>query len=209
MARIALSKSAQQRERQNLQMYQRFLPSLDLKRRQLMGEQTRAQEALSQAQIQVASLMSDIAGNIPMLANQGIDLEALVGIDSVQLGEENVVGVRLPVLEKVNTRVRDYSLMAKPHWVDAVADRLVQFLELKIQIQAHVERVRLLDHAIRRTTQRVNLFAKVLIPGARRHIKRIQIFLADTERAAVVRSKIAKRRNAQMADQLETAEGAL
>lgn len=209
MARIALSKSAQQRERQNLQMYQRFLPSLDLKRRQLMGEQTRAQEALSQAQIQVASLMSDIAGNIPMLANQGIDLEALVGIDSVQLGEENVVGVRLPVLEKVNTRVRDYSLMAKPHWVDAVADRLVQFLELKIQIQAHVERVRLLDHAIRRTTQRVNLFDKVLIPGARRHIKRIQIFLADTERAAVVRSKIAKRRNAQMADQLGTAEGAL
>jgi V/A-type H+-transporting ATPase subunit D len=209
MARIALSKSAQQRERQNLQMYQRFLPSLDLKRRQLMGEQTRAQEALSQAQIQVASLMSDIAGNIPMLANQGIDLEALVGIDSVQLGEENVVGVRLPVLEKVNTRVRDYSLMAKPHWVDAVSDRLVQFLELKIQIQAHVERVCLLDHAIRRTTQRVNLFDKVLIPGARRHIKRIQIFLADTERAAVVRSKIAKRRNAQMADQLGTAEGAL
>jgi len=209
MARIALSKSAQQRERQNLQMYQRFLPSLDLKRRQLMGEQTRAQEALSQAQIQVASLMSDIAGNIPMLANQGIDLEALVGIDSVQLGEENVLGVRLPVLEKVNTRVRDYSLMAKPHWVDAVADRLVQFLELKIQIQAHVERVRLLDHAIRRTTQRVNLFDKVLIPGARRHIKRIQIFLADTERAAVVRSKIAKRRNAQMADQLGTAEGEL
>lgn len=209
MARIALSKSAQQRERQNLQMYQRFLPSLDLKRRQLMGEQTRAQEALSQAQIQVASLMSDIAGNIPMLANQGIDLEALVGIDSVQLGEENVVGVRLPVLEKVNTRVRDYSLMAKPHWVDAVADRLVQFLELKIQIQVHVERVRLLDHAIRRTTQRVNLFDKVLIPGARRHIKRIQIFLADTERAAVVRSKIAKRRNPQMADQVGTAEGAL
>lgn len=209
MARIALSKSAQQRERQNLQMYQRFLPSLDLKRRQLMGEQTRAQEALSQAQIQVASLMSDMAGNIPMLANQGIDLEALVGIDSVQLGEENVLGVRLPVLEKVNTRVRDYSLMAKPHWVDAVADRLVQFLELKIQIQVHVERVRLLDHAIRRTTQRVNLFDKVLIPGARRHIKRIQIFLADTERAAVVRSKIAKRRNAQMADQLGTAEGAL
>jgi V/A-type H+-transporting ATPase subunit D len=209
MARIALSKSAQQRERQNLQMYQRFLPSLDLKRRQLMGEQTRAQEALSQAQIQVASLMSDMAGNIPMLANQGIDLEALVGIDSVQFGEENVVGVRLPVLEKVNTRVRDYSLMAKPHWVDAVADRLVQFLELKIQIQVHVERVRLLDHAIRRTTQRVNLFDKVLIPGARRHIQRIQIFLADTERAAVVRSKIAKRRNAQMADQLGTAEGAL
>lgn len=209
MARIALSKSAQQRERQNLQMYQRFLPSLDLKRRQLMGEQTRAQEALSQAQIQVASLMSDIAGNIPMLANQGIDLEALVGIDSVQLGEENVLGVRLPVLEKVNTRVRDYSLMAKPHWVDAVADRLVQFLELKIQIQVHVERVRLLDHAIRRTSQRVNLFDKVLIPGARRHIKRIQIFLADTERAAVVRSKIAKRRNPQMADQVGTAEGAL
>jgi V/A-type H+-transporting ATPase subunit D len=50
---------------------------------------------------------------------------------------------------------------------------------------------------VRRITQRVNLFEKVLIPNAKRDIARIQIFLSDVERAAVVTSKIAKAKRAQ------------
>lgn len=196
MARLALSKNALQRERQNLQMYERFLPSLDLKRRQLMAEQSRAQEALSQARIRMAKLIPDTGTSIPMLANMDIKIGKLVQIESVEMTEENVVGVKLPVLENVIIKMEEYSLLARPHWVDAVADRLHQILELKIQIQVHSERVLRLDRAIRRTTQRVNLFDKVLIPQAKKHIQRIQIFLADTERAAVVRSKIAKGRHA-------------
>jgi len=195
MAQLALSKSALQRERQNLKMYERFLPSLDLKRRQLMAEQSRAHEALSQAEKQVATLVPDTGKNIPMLANKDIEIGKLVQIESVQMGEENVVGVKLPVLEKVVTKMEEYAFLAKPHWVDAVAERLGKILEMKIQIQVLSERVLRLDQAIRRTTQRVNLFDKVLIPGARKHIQHIQIFLADTERAAVVRSKIAKGRH--------------
>lgn len=198
MAHVALSKSALQRERQNLRMYERFLPSLDLKRRQLMAEQSRVQEALSQAETQVATLVPDVGKSIPMLANPDIAIGSLVQIESIQIGEENVVGVKLPVLEKVITKMEKYALLAKPHWVDAVADRLREVLELKIRIQVEAERVLRLDHAIRRTTQRVNLFDKVLIPGAKKHIQRIQIFLSDTERAAVVRSKIAKGRHEQV-----------
>ena len=51
--------------------------------------------------------------------------------------------------------------------------------------------------AVRRVTQRVNLFEKVLIPNAKQNIARIQIFLSDVERAAVVTSKIAKAKRAQ------------
>jgi V/A-type H+-transporting ATPase subunit D len=195
MARLALSKNALQRERQNLKMYERFLPSLDLKRRHLMAEQSRTQEALFQAETQVATLVPDTGISIPMLANKDIEIGRLVQIESVQMGEENVVGVKLPVLEKVITKMEEFALLAKPHWVDAVADRLRQILELKIQIQVETERLLRLDQAIRRTTQRVNLFDKVLIPGASKHIQRIRIFLADTERGAVVRSKIAKGRH--------------
>ena len=49
-----------------------------------------------------------------------------------------------------------------------------------------------LNDAVRRITQRVNLFEKVLIPQAEENIQRIRIFLSDAERTAVVRSKIAK-----------------
>ena len=58
-------------------------------------------------------------------------------------------------------------------------------------------RLELLDEAVRTITQRVNLFDKVLIPRAQANIKRIRIFLADGERAAVVRAKIAKAKRAK------------
>ena len=43
-------------------------------------------------------------------------------------------------------------------------------------------------------TQRFNLFDKVLIPRTRTNIRKISIYLADAERAGVVKSKIAKRK---------------
>jgi len=75
------------------------------------------------------------------------------------------------------------------------------FINLAVQVET--ERVRRLERADRRITQRINLFEKILIPGAQENIRRIRIFLGDAEMAAVVRSKIAKgiherkRRNAE------------
>jgi V/A-type H+-transporting ATPase subunit D len=63
-------------------------------------------------------------------------------------------------------------------------------------MQVELRRLALLDEAVRTITQRVNLFDKVLIPQTRDNIRRIQIYLADGERAAVVRAKIAKGKRA-------------
>jgi V/A-type H+-transporting ATPase subunit D len=65
-------------------------------------------------------------------------------------------------------------------------------LELKIRLKVDKKRVEILQQAVKKVTQRVNLFDKVLIPRAQRNIRKIRIFLSDTERAAVVRAKITK-----------------
>lgn len=127
-----------------------------------------------------------------MLANREIDLSGLVRVESIQIEEENVVGVKLPVLGRVGFAVEHYSMLAKPHWVDVLVEELQGMVELRARVEVAKERVRRLERAVRRVTQRVNLFEKVLIPAAKENIKRIQTFLADTERAAVVRSKITK-----------------
>ncbi|KPK62430.1 MAG: ATP synthase subunit D, partial [Gemmatimonas sp. SG8_38_2] len=62
------------------------------------------------------------------------------------------------------------------------------------RIQVAAERVRILQRAERRITQRVNLFEKILIPRTQKNILRIQIWLGDMERAAVVQAKLAKAR---------------
>ena len=78
----------------------------------------------------------------------------------------------------------------------AAVSATASFIVLNTGTPRHYERIKRLDHAIRRTTQRLNLFDKVLIPRAKENIKRIKIYLSDMETAAVVRSKIAKRKRA-------------
>jgi len=192
MAKLVLSKSGLQKQREDLKLYQRVLPSLDLKRMQLMGALKHAQEQLSEAEAEVARLNQRVAEQLPMLADREIDVSGLVQVDAIRIVEENLVGVKLPALEEVMCKVSEYSMLAKPHWVDMLVDQLKQMVEQKTRVQVAADRVRLLEQAVRRITQRVNLFEKILIPTAKINIKKIQIYLADAERAAVVRSKITK-----------------
>ena len=197
MATVALNKASLHRERSALARYRRFLPSLDLKRRQLMADLAAARATLAAREREAGEHGEGVGEGLPMLANEDIDLGGLVRVAEVRLGEENRLGARLPVLEGVAFAERGYGLLARPHWVDAVVAELKRAAELRLRLRVDRERVRRLEFAVRRTTQRVNLFDKVLIPTARRNIKRIEIALADAERAAVVRSKIAKAKHAQ------------
>ena len=202
MAKLKLSKSALAQERSQLKLYERTLPSLDLKRRQLSVELTRAKRTLAEARQAVAELESNIGDQLPMLANHDIELSGLVEMTDFELIEENVVGVRLPLLQRIHCTVADYSLLAKPAWVDVLVERLKDAAEQRTQVLVAAERVRILQYQEKRVTQRVNLFDKILIPTAKRNIQRIQIFLGDAERAAVVRSKIAKAKQARQRNTL-------
>ncbi len=193
MAKLALSKSGLQKQRDDMRLYERVLPSLDLKRMQISGELKRARQQLFEAEVEVQKLYDRVAEQLPMLANRRIDVSGLVQVESFRIEEENLVGVKLPKLVEVKCQVSKYSLLAKPHWVDMLVDQLKQMVEQRTKVQVAAERVRILEQAVRRITQRVNLFDKILIPTARKNIQKIQIYLADAERAAVVRSKITKR----------------
>jgi V/A-type H+-transporting ATPase subunit D len=192
MEKVALNKSALQKERDKLKLYERLLPSLDLKRRQLSLELGRARAELTKRRTEFESMESRAAEQLPMLADIEKDLTGFVRIDSVQLDEENIVGVRLPILAEVACTTSNYSMLAYPYWVDVLVERLKEMAERQIGLHVLEERVRRLQIALRRITQRVNLFEKILIPNTKKTIHQIQIYLGDAERSAVVRSKIAK-----------------
>jgi len=192
MARLALNKSSLTRQTRQLKSYQEFLPSLDLKRRQLIQEYSKARRLLSETQEQLKRLEPLVAERLPMLSGERVALRGMVKLRGVDLGEENVMGTRLPQLEGVHFDLHDYGLLGKPHWVDNAVAFLKQALTLRVEVQVAERRLQLLGEAVRTITQRVNLFDKVLIPRTRAHIKKIRIYLSDGERAAVVRSKLAK-----------------
>jgi V/A-type H+-transporting ATPase subunit D len=194
MARLKLSKASLQQERTKLKLYEKLLPSLELKRRQLVIELDKARKAYGAAREEVEHLQARVGTELPMLANTEIDLKGLVKMTAFDLEQENVVGVRLPLLVQVECQVAEYSLLAKPVWVDALVERLRDVAEARTRIQVAAERVRILTRAERRITQRVNLFERILIPRTQKNIQRIQIWLGDQERAAVIQAKLAKAR---------------
>jgi len=195
VAKLKLSKSALAQQRGQLSLYKRLLPSLDLKRRQLTVEVEKARTEVAAARQAADELEARIGAELPMLAESDLDFTGLVKMTDAVVEEENVVGVRLPTLKYVNCEVADYSLLAKPVWVDALVQRLRDAAEQRARVSVAEKRIAILEQAVRRVTQRVNLFDRILIPTAKEHIKRIQIYLGDLERDAVVRSKLAKGRS--------------
>jgi V/A-type H+-transporting ATPase subunit D len=197
MSHVAINKSSLAHQRNQLRLFQRFLPSLDLKRQQLLTELKKAQQTLAKAKAEIDNLAKSLPGLMKPLGAYEIDLSGLVTVDSVVIEEENIVGAKLPVAREVKFKTAPYSLLAKPFWVDFLVQYLQEMCTKQVHLQVLEERVARLNQQARRITQRVNLFEKVLIPRAKDNIKRIQIGLGEQERTSVVRSKIAKAKHAR------------
>lgn len=193
--KLSLNKQTLKQQRDELAMYRRFLPSLDLKRQQLLTAYKEAQRDCQLIEQQKHEHDQQLATLFPLLGGstlKSVDLDQLVQIEQVVIHEKNVVGTRVPVLQQLTFVVADYSRLMLPFWVDFLADELQEAARLKLELQVARKKLKLLEAASRKITQRVNLFEKVLIPTARDNIKKIVLALSDEERAAVVRSKLAK-----------------
>ena len=194
MAKLALNKSALSKEKQKKASYGRYLPSLEMKQKQLLLERKKAEEALVQHADDIASLEETVYLQLPMLAVENIEMDGLVTVENFNLAEENLLGTRVPFLESIIFTRAEYGYLARPHWFDDLATALEKMMKLKMEEQVLHIRLTRLKSAVRTITQRVNLFSKVLIPQAESNIKKIGLFLADQERAGVVRSKLAKQK---------------
>ncbi|PSU33335.1 V-type ATP synthase subunit D [Photobacterium lutimaris] len=194
MAKVALNKSSLNKQKRSLKTYNRYLPALELKRQQLMLERKKAEQALEQAKQRVAELRAQVEEAIPMLACKEINVNNLVKVTNVKLATQNIVGCRVPIIESVDVAVTPYSYLARPHWVDNVVRQLKEMVRLRVELAVCQQRYELISDATRITSQRVNLFSKVLIPDTQDSIKRIGIYLSDQERAAVMNAKLSKQK---------------
>lgn len=192
MAKLSFSKASLHKESHKLKLYKQYLPSLDLKRQQLIVERAHAVEQLKETERRIEQCRQTVSQALPMLAYSAVDLGAFVQVDKVTINEENIVGIPVPVLADIELSTTPYSMYSRPHWVDRAVVQLKSMLELQVGLRIHHRRVEILDKAVKKITQKVNLFDKVLIPKTQENIRKISIFLSDSERADVVRAKITK-----------------
>ncbi len=192
MARLSLSKSTLTQLTRQLKTYRNFLPSLDLKRRQLLAEQEKARLALRELTEREEALRLVVEKQIPMLGYTHVDVRGIVRVTKTDIVEENVMGIHLPKLGGLEIKVSEYPFLGKPHWIDRLVQLLKQAMEIRINRRVMERRLELLASAAKVVSQRVNLFEKVLIPKTEADVQRIRVYLSDSERASIVRAKIAK-----------------
>lgn len=192
MAKVALNKSSLNKEKRSLKTYNRYLPALELKRQQLMAERKKAEEALAEAQTELADVERLVQAQLPMLARADVPVENLVRVKNVRLIDENIVGTNVPAVGNIDIELTPYSDLAKPHWVDFLVELLQKMVRLRVEYQVRELRHTELDKATRTTSQRVNLFSKVLIPQTKKNIQKIQIYMSDQDRASVMNAKLSK-----------------
>ena len=117
---------------------------------------------------------------------------SLVKVKDVHLGVKKIAGVRVPILENVDFEIRPFSLFASPKWY-ADGIRLLQMLaQTAIEREFMLAKLNLLEHARKKTTQKVNLFEKVQIPGYQDAVRKIKRFMEDEENLSKSSQKILK-----------------
>ena len=194
MAKVKLTKTALKKERDSLKQFQRFLPTLQLKKQQLQVEM---RECLNRIEFNERRERESKASLSSWLALFGAGQDAfraadLVKVDRVKTDVMNIAGVEVPHFQRVVFADIEYDLFSEDPWIDDAVAALRKIIELRMEREVIRKQYELIQTELRVTTQRVNLFEKVKIPECKENIRRIGIYLGDMDTSAVVRSKIAK-----------------
>lgn len=177
-----------------LKMRQKALPTIKSKESALRSEVKRAKDAATDFRRRFEALKAEYDY---MVALWGEFDCTLVRIADVELTEQKIAGVRTPVLHEVKFERKAYDLFSSPVWyADGVA-MLEKLARLGIEYEVYNRKMELLDYARRKTTQKVNLYEKVQIPGYEDAIRKIKRFMEDEENLSKSAQKIVKTKQQQ------------
>jgi V/A-type H+-transporting ATPase subunit D len=181
------------RQRDAVRQYERYLPTLQLKKQQLQLEISHQQRTLTERRDTLHEKQRSAAGWLGLLV-EAPEIRQWLVVETIHTGRKNIAGIEVPVFERVDFVPAAYDLFLTPLWVDAGLDALREMVSLKEEICVLGQGIAVLDKELRVTSQRVNLFEKVKIPGAQEAIRLIRISLGDQMTNAIGRSKIAKKK---------------
>ena len=196
---VKLTKNELKVQKDRLKQFQRYLPTLQLKKQQLQSVVMQVNAQLEQVERERRAAVDGLDDWVAVFAENDSfpadkRLDTLVRPHHVECGEENIAGVTVPVFQELTFEDICYDVADYPLWVDTAAVRLREIAALDAMAKTLRRRVELLEQELRATAQRVNLFEKVKIPEAKENIRVIGIYLGDQQTSAVVRGKIAKKK---------------
>ena len=184
--------SLQQLEKQ-LKMRERSLPTIKSKESALRIEVKRTKDEVNQLELQ---LEQEIQSYESMVALWNEFNPSLIAVKDVSLSTKKIAGVIVPVLDEIEFEIGRYSLFNTPAWFTDGIGLLKKLARTGIdKTYTIIQRIKsmkleLLEHARKKTTQKVNLFEKVQIPGYKDAIRKVKRFMEDEESLSKSSQKI-------------------
>ena len=201
MGKIKFTKAELKHQQEAKRQYERFLPTLQLKKQQLQLEVRMSADQLEANEAAQRRMAEAAAGFIALYGDDELNrvVREAVRIVGVRRGSANIAGITVPTFDRVEFAPAEWDLFATDWCVDDLVAALREAVSLRCAHAVLEEQHRLLADELRSTTQRVNLFEKVKIPECEENIRRINIMLGDANTSSVARSKIAKKKSAEAA----------
>jgi V/A-type H+-transporting ATPase subunit D len=194
------NKTSLQGLEKNLKMRQRTLPTLQSKESALRLEVKKAKDEIKELDEEVNRR---IKAYDQMIALWGEFDTSLIHVDDVRMSIKKIAGVRVPVLDEVVYTTKAFSIYDSPKWFYDGFEQLKAIADVGIRQEFVRRKVDLLEYARKKTTQKVNLFEKVQIPGYQDAIRKIKRFMEDEENLSKSSQKIVKAKRQREADLAE------
>lgn len=195
MATLKLTKNELRSQQNRLTLFERYLPTLQLKKAMLQFEVQQVAAEISALRQEFDAKRQVAEGFAALLMDKSaIDVLSLAEVVHVKKHYENIAGIEIPVFDEVLFAPADYELIDTPLWVDGAVERLRDLVTAREKVAVAEEKKRALEKELREVSIRVNLFEKILIPRSEANIKKIKVFLGDQQLAAVAQAKVAKQK---------------
>jgi V/A-type H+-transporting ATPase subunit D len=189
--KIQYNKTYMQLLKKQLAVREKALPTLQAKESALRLEVKRAREEADAVSKQLEQRMAAAAPSHRLWREFP---GAMVRVGKVDVEMRKVAGVNTPIFKSVAFETVPHSLVLQPSWVEQGVTVLSELVELEVRKEVVAQKVRVLEVARRKTTQKVNLYEKVQIPEFREALLKIKRFMEDEENLAKSAQKILKER---------------
>ncbi len=193
------NKTSLQHLEKQLKVREKALPTLKNKEAALRVEVKKAKTEAENLEKKLKKKLEDYQHAIEMWGEFDNDL---VSIEDVELSVKKIAGVKTPVLESVDYEVKEFSVFNRPAWFLDGVSISKELAQIAIESEVFNQKMQLLEHARRKTTQKVNLYEKVQIPGFQDAIRKIKRFMEDEENLSKAAQKIVKSRIQEMEESL-------
>ncbi|MDR3245712.1 MAG: V-type ATP synthase subunit D [Prevotellaceae bacterium] len=179
-----------------LKMRTKALPTIKNKESALRLEVQKAKEQANKLSVKLEDLISSYT----YMSGLWNEFEPdLISVKDVRLRSVKIAGVNIPELDEILFDVRRYNLFSSPVWYADGMQILKTLANTGIEYEIYLQKMNLLDRARKKTTQKVNLYEKVQIPGYSEAIRKIKRFLEDEDNLSKSAQKIVKKRQEEEA----------